>query len=113
MNMDKQYRQFARGLDPAKNTQLKILDVERIGEELKIVVGNSEPWRPRTCFHFRGVIDFDTFVFGGEEGHTLPQYFNSFVSSTQPHYEVMYEWKLLGDGTEWSFLAPYPEIILL
>ena len=113
VSIDKQYNQFARGLNPTGNSRLEILDIERVGDELKIVVGTSEPRRAHTCFYFRGVIDLDTFIFGGEEGYSLPQYFNSFMSSARPHYEAMYKWELLGDGTEWSFIAPYPEIILL
>ena len=111
--MDKQYKQFARSLNPAENRRLKILDIEWTGGELKIVVGTSEPRLAHTCFHFRGVIDFDTFIFGGGEDYSLPQYFNSFMSSAQPRYEAMYDWALLGDGTEWSFIAPYPEVILM
>ena len=113
MSMDKQYNQFARSLNPTGNGRLKILDIEQAGDELKIVVGTSEPRRAHTRFHFRSVIDFGTFIFGGEEGYSLPQYFNSLVSSARPHYEAMYIWELLGDGTEWSFIAPYPEVLLL
>ena len=113
MSIDKQYNQVARSLNPTENSRLEILDIERTGDEVKIVVGTSEPRRAHTCFHFRGVIDFDTFIFGGEAGYSLPQYFNSFMSSVQPHYEAMYKWELLGDGTEWSFIAPYPEVTLL
>jgi hypothetical protein len=113
MSIDKQYNQFAGNLNPTGNSRLEILDIERAGDELKIVVGTSEPRRAQTCFHFRGVIDFDAFIFGGEEGYSLPQYLNSFMNSARPHYEAMYKWELLGDGTEWSFIAPYPEIILL
>ena len=113
MSIDKQYHQFARSLNHTGSSRPKILDIERIGDELKIVVGTSEPRRALTCFHFRGVVDFDTFIFGGEEGYSLPQYFNSFMSGARPHYEAMYKWELLGDGTEWSFIAPYPEIRLL
>ena len=113
MSIDKQYHQFARVLNPTENNRLKILDIERSGDELKIVVGTGTPRRAQTCFHFRGVIDFDTFIFGGEEDYSLPQYFNSFMSSARPRYEAMYDWALLGDGTEWSFIAPYPEVILM
>jgi hypothetical protein len=113
MSIDKQYNQFTTSLTSSKNSRLKILDLEQTGDELKIVVGTSDPQRAHTCFHFRGVIDFDTFIFGGEEGYNLPQYFNSLMSSAQPHYEAMYKWELLGDGTEWSFLAPYPAVIPL
>lgn len=113
MSIDKQYNQFAGSLNPTGNNRLKILDIERDGDELKIVVGTSEPRREHTCFHFRSVIDFDTFIFGGDDGYSLPQYFNSFMISARPHYEALYKWELLGDGTEWSFIAPYPEIILL
>ena len=113
MSIDKQYNQFAGSLNPAGKSRLSILDIERAGDELKIVVGTSEPRRAYTCFHFRGVTDFDTFIFGGEEGYSLPQYFNSFMSSARPHYETMYKWALLGDGAEWSFVAPYPEVIRL
>ena len=113
MSIDKQNNQFAESLNPTGQGRLKILDLERAGDELKIVVGTSEPRRAHTCFHFRGVIAFDTFIFGGEEGYSLPQYFNSLMSSARPHYEATYKWELLGDGTEWSFIAPHPEIILL
>jgi hypothetical protein len=113
MSIDKQYKQFARGLNPTGNGRLKILDIEHSGDELKIVVGTSEPRRAHTCFHFRGVTDFGEFIFGGEEYYSLPQYFNSFMSTARPHYEEMYIWELLGDGTEWSFIAPHPEVILM
>jgi len=113
MSMDGPYKQSARSLNPAGNSRLEILDIERAGGEVKIVVGTSEPRRAHTCFQFSGVIDFDTFISGGEEGYRLPQYFNSFRSSARPHYEAMYKWELLGDGTEWSFIAPCPEVILL
>lgn len=109
--MDRQFNEFARSLNPSKDRRFKILDIEKNGDELKIFVGTSEPWLPHTCFHFRGVMDFDTFIFSGEEGYSLPQYFNSFLSSARPHYEAMYIWVLLGDGTEWSFIAPRPELI--
>jgi hypothetical protein len=113
MDSDRQFNEFARSLNPKKERRFKILDIEKTVDELKIVVGTSEPRLPHTCFHFRGVMDFETFIFGGEADYSLPQYFNSFMSSAQPHYEAMYKWELLGDGTEWSFIAPYPVVILM
>ncbi|HEX8456207.1 MAG TPA: hypothetical protein VF656_02705 [Pyrinomonadaceae bacterium] len=111
--MDRQFKRFAGSLNPAPDRRFKILDLEKNGDELKIVIGTSEPPSPHTCFHFRGVKDFDTFIFGGDDGYSLPQSFNSFMSSARPHYEAMYLWELRGDGAEWAFIAPYPEVILL
>lgn len=70
--MDRQFNQFARSLNPEKDRRFKILDIEKTGDGLKIIIGTGEPTSAHTCFHCRGVKDFDAFIFGGEEQRTRP-----------------------------------------
>jgi hypothetical protein len=41
----------------------------------------------------------------------LPQTFNSFDYIAIPGNKDMYRWELLGDESEWWFVAPYPAIL--
>ena len=70
--MDRQFNELAPSLKPAKDGRFKILDMKKTEDELKIIIGTGEPPAAHTHFHFRGVKDFDTFIFGGEERRTRP-----------------------------------------
>lgn len=103
----KEYRDFAEGRGPADGGPLEILDIRNAGGELDVVIrGGAPPARQR--IHFRGVIDFDFYTFGGEDWFDLPQRLNSFTY--RHHREGEYYWWLLGDRTEWTFIAAYPEV---
>lgn len=57
--MDRQFNEFARSLNLGKDRRFKILDIEKTGDELKIITAMGEPPPAHTCFRFRGVKDFD------------------------------------------------------
>jgi len=108
MSMAKDYRNFAQTLNPVENELFEIISVERANGELKIVLGTSERDLAHTCVHFRDVTDFAVHLFEDEDTGDLPQTFNSF------DYVVrdisVFEWILLGEESEWSFIAPYPVV---
>ena len=102
---------FAQSLNPVENRLFEILGVEQVGDELKIVLGTSEPRLFNTCVHFRGVSDFANHPLADGDTGALPQTFNSFDYAALPGSEDVYRWELLGDESEWSFVAPYPAVV--
>ncbi len=109
--MGEQHRNFAQSLNPVENRLFEILGVEKTEDELKIVLGTSESRLFYTCVHFRGVTDFATQLFDDEDRGELPQTFNSFDYIATSQNEEVYEWILLGDESEWSFIAPFPNVV--
>ncbi len=108
--MNEQYRNFAQSLNPVENRLFEILKVEKTEDELKVFLGASEPRLFYKCVHFRGVTNFVTYLFDDEDTGELPQTFNSFDYIDASQNEETYDWILLGDESEWSFTAPYPEV---
>lgn len=109
--MSKEYVNFAQCLNPVENRLFEILKIEKAEGEFKIVLGTSEPRLFYTCVHFRGAKDFAIHLFDDEDTGELPQTFNSFDYIANSQNEVVYQWILLGDESEWSFTAPYPEVL--
>jgi len=101
---------FARSLNPVENRLFEILSLEQAGDELKLVLGTSEPRLFYTCVHFRGVSDFTSHLLVDEDTGELPQTFSSFDYKAIPGNKDVYRWELLGDESEWSFVAPYPAV---
>jgi len=52
MGMDRQFNEFARSLNSGKDRRFKTLDIEKTGDELKLITGTGEPPSAHTCFHF-------------------------------------------------------------
>jgi hypothetical protein len=111
--MSKEYSNFAQSLNPVENRLFEILKIEKAEGELKIVLGTSEPRLFYTCVHFRGITDFAVHLFDDEDTGDLPQTFNSFDCAVTSEDKNVYEWILLGDESEWSFVAPFPEVCKL
>ena len=107
----KQYRDFEEGFGRAGGDPFNILDIKNVGGELNVVIGAGVP-PARRRVHFKGVTDFDSYTSGGEDWYSLPQRLNSFTYRDH-QVEGEYHWCLLGDGTEWSFLAAYTEVVPL
>ncbi len=105
------FMNFARSLNPVENRLFEILSLEQAGDELKVVLGASEPRLFHTCVHFRGVSDFASHLLADGDTGELPQTFNSFDYIAIPGNKDMYRWELLGYESEWSFVAPYPAIL--
>jgi hypothetical protein len=78
---------------------------------LDVAIGTGVP-PARRRVHFKGVTDFDFYTSGGEDWYSLPQRLNS-ITYQDRQVEGQYHWRLLGDHTEWSFLAAYPEVLPL
>ncbi len=109
MRETKQYRNFEEGFGRAGGGPFSILDIKNAGGELDVVIGAGAP-PDRLRVHFTGVTDFDSYTFGGEDGYSLPQRLNSFTYRDH-QVEGEYLWRLLVEGTEWTFLAAYPEVL--
>lgn len=107
----KQYRDFEEGFGRSCGGPLDILDIKHAGGELDIVIGGGVP-HARLRVHFEGVTDLDSYTSGGEDWYSLPQRLNSFTYR-EHQVEGEYHWRLLGDRTEWSFIAAYPEAVPL
>jgi hypothetical protein len=104
----KQYRDFEEGFGQPGGGPFNILDIKIAGGELDLVIEAGVP-PARLRVHFKGVTDFDFYTSGGEDWYSLPQRLNSFTYRDH-QIEGEYLWTLLGDRTEWSFLAAYPEV---
>jgi hypothetical protein len=107
-----EYRNFAQSLNPVENRLFEILKIERAegGGGLKIVLGTSEPRLFNTCVHFRDITDFAVHLFDDEDTGDLPQTFNSLDCAVTAQDNDLYKWILLCDESEWSFVAPFPEV---
>ena len=101
---------FALSLNPVENRLFEILSLGQAGEELNVVLGTSEPRLFYTCVHFRGVSDFASHLLADGDTDELPQTFSSFDYIAIPGDKDVYRWELLGDESEWSFVAPYPQV---
>ncbi|MBA2339703.1 MAG: hypothetical protein H0V88_04865 [Pyrinomonadaceae bacterium] len=109
--MNEQYRNFAKKLDPTVNRLYEILRIEKSEDELKIVLGCSEDAAGYKCVYFRGVTNYNVETLSEEDTDNLPQTFNSFDYFVNSPSGEIYRWILLGDECEWSFSAPYPEVM--
>ena len=109
--MSEQYRNFALSLKPVENRLFEILGIIKAGDELKIVLGTSEPRLFYSCVNFRGVTGFATCLLDDGDTGELPQTFTSFDYIVISPNEDLYRWELLGDESEWSFVAPCPEVV--
>jgi hypothetical protein len=107
----KQYRDFEEGFGRPGGDPFNILDIKQAGGELNVVIGAGVP-PARRRVHFKGVTDLDSYTSGGEDWYSLPQRLNAFTYR-EHQVEGEYLWRLLGDGTEWTFLAAYPEVVPL
>jgi len=104
----KQYRDFEERFGRPGGGPFNVLDIKHDGGELYVVIGAGVP-PARLRVHFKGVIDFDSYTSGGEDWYGLPQRLNSFAYR-EHQVEGEYLWTLLGEGTEWTFIAAYPEV---
>ena len=109
--MGEQSMNFARSLNPVENRLFEILSLEQTGDELQVILGTSEPRLSHTCVHFRGVSDFASYLLADGDTGELPQTFSSFDYVAIPGHKDVYRWELLGDESEWSFVAPYPAVV--
>ena len=106
---NKQYTDFVPNLNPPENKRFEILNVEKTADDdLKISLGIGESWVVHTSVYFKGVIDFRFYTSGGEDWFSLPQFLNTFTYRHNSQTDELYDWELLGESTEWSFIAPYP-----
>lgn len=106
---NKQYTDFVPHLNSPENKRFKILNVEKTADdELKISLGISESWFVQTSVYFKGVIDFRFYTSGGEDWFSLPQFLNAFTYRHNSQTGESFNWELLGETTEWSFIAPFP-----
>jgi hypothetical protein len=106
----KQYLDFEEGFGRPGGGPFNILDI-------KIAGGVGRRHRGRRAARpaarsLQGGTDLDFYTSGGEDWYSLPQRLNS-ITYREHQVEGEYHWWLLGDGTEWTFLAAYPEVVPL
>ena len=111
MIMSEQYRNFAPSLKPVENRLFEILGIEPAGDELKIILGTSEPRLFSKCVLFHGVTDFINEPQSEGDTGALPQTFFSLDYVEVSGSDELYHWVLMGDECEWLFTASYPEVV--
>lgn len=102
---------FLASLDPGGNRLYEILQVEREGDSLSVVLGCSDGLSRPKRVSFRGVTGFGHTLFGAPGDSTeLPQNLIGFDYWGVDESGGAYDWELNGDECTWNFRAPLPAV---
>ena len=94
-----------------ENRPYEILQVERDGDSLSIVLGCSDGLSRSKRVRFRGVTGFEHTLFGAPDDSTgLPQSLIGFDYWGVDESGGAYTWELNGDECTWNFRAPLPTV---